>query len=487
MEDRFIKLKSDFNNVITIRNTVKNVFDILQKRIDKLKLIYREIIKDNKTEMFIFGLDSLYFQSKLIDIEYDDMKRLFLAINNRMYCEYFKLYKLIVEYILKNVNDKKIVEIIKVNNFPVYKDLEPFKEYNFEIILDIHDNIINLLSSLNSYLTNKEIELKNYKQKKDIGLNIDNFITSFNFNNIVIKEKITLFITYIEFFNKLHTKYLKRFSNKIRLMYTHVSNDINFDESVELNNHKNKEIINEFKGNNMNNDILNNSIHVDSQSSDSENSQLISIVKTPLSTISTSSDSSFISTTKKKGFKNIIKKNVDRAKNLFSALRGINSSELNKPYSDEAIKTAFTEIDDCCNLLINEEFIDKTSELELQNDNKCNNIYDVDSSNNDDNNSLDLETNRDDNIEIPLTVDNVTLFLKDETETVEMKTAKLNKLVKNELKEKIREVIPNENMDMDMNMDMDILENYKENELKELTNLKIVSNSQNKKHKKKKK
>ena len=180
MEDRFIKLKSDFNNVITIRNTVKNVFDILQKRIDKLKFIYREIIKDNKTEMFIFGLDSLYFQSKLIDIEYDDMKRLFLAINNRMYCEYFKLYKLIVEYILKNVNDKKIVEIIKVNNFPVYKDLEPFKEYNFEIILDIHDNIINLLSSLNSYLTNKEIELKNYKQKKDIGLNIDNFITSFN-------------------------------------------------------------------------------------------------------------------------------------------------------------------------------------------------------------------------------------------------------------------------------------------------------------------
>ena len=68
MEDRFIKLKSDFNNVITIRNTVKNVFDILQKRIDKLKFIYREIIKDNKTEMFIFGLDSLYFQSKLIDI-----------------------------------------------------------------------------------------------------------------------------------------------------------------------------------------------------------------------------------------------------------------------------------------------------------------------------------------------------------------------------------------------------------------------------------
>jgi hypothetical protein len=96
MEDRLVKLKSEFSNVITVRNTVKNVFDILQTRIDKLKLIYAEFIKDNKTDMFVSGLDSFYFQSKLIDIEYDDMKRLFLSINNRMYCEYFKLYKIIV-------------------------------------------------------------------------------------------------------------------------------------------------------------------------------------------------------------------------------------------------------------------------------------------------------------------------------------------------------------------------------------------------------
>jgi hypothetical protein len=282
MEDRLIKLKSDFSNVITIRNTVKNVFDILQTRIDKLKIIYLEFIKDNKTEMFVFGLDSFYFQNKLIDIEYDDMMRLFLAINNRMYCEYFKLYKMIVEYVLKNVNDKKIIEIIKVNNFPVYKDLEPFKEYKFEIVLELHDNIINLLSSLNSYLINKEMELKVYKQKKDIGLNIDNFVNSFNFNNIIIKEKISLFITYIEFFHKLHSKYLKRFSNKIQLMYTHISNDINFDESVELNADKRNEIINEFIGNNINKEVLDelkNSIHADSTSSDSENSNLLSNIK----------------------------------------------------------------------------------------------------------------------------------------------------------------------------------------------------------------
>jgi hypothetical protein len=106
--------------------------------------------------MFVFGLDSFHFQSKLIDIEYDDMKRLFLAINNRMYCEYFKLHKIITDYIYANVTDKKITEFVKSNNYPVYKDLEPFREYKFETVLEIHENILNLLGVLISTMNNKE-------------------------------------------------------------------------------------------------------------------------------------------------------------------------------------------------------------------------------------------------------------------------------------------------------------------------------------------
>lgn len=106
METRIVKLKGEFNNIISIRNTVKNIFDILQVRIDKLKMFYAEFIQSSKNDMFVFGLDSFRFQSRLIDIEYDDMKRLFLAINNRMYCEYFKLHKIIVEYILTHIDDK---------------------------------------------------------------------------------------------------------------------------------------------------------------------------------------------------------------------------------------------------------------------------------------------------------------------------------------------------------------------------------------------
>jgi hypothetical protein len=246
MENRISKLKVDFNNITSIRNNVKGVFDILQLRINKLKLFYSEFIKNNKNKLFVFGLDSFHFQSKLIDVEYDDMKRLFLAINNRMYCEYFKLYKIITEYIYENINDKKITEIIKVNNFPVYKDLEPFKEYSFETTTEIHENILVIVNSIISNLNTRENELNIHRGKQALGLNIDNFITTYNFELTVMKEKISMFLTYIEFFHKLHTKHLKRFSNKIQLMYTHISTDIRFDETIEMNKEKKKEIIDEF-------------------------------------------------------------------------------------------------------------------------------------------------------------------------------------------------------------------------------------------------
>jgi len=236
MEGRITNLKTDFNNISLIRGKIINIFDSLKNKTDKLKLLYSEFIRHSNSQLFIFGLDSFHFQSKLIDLENDDMKRMFLAINNRMYCEYFKLYKIIVSYVNENINDKKILETIKGNNFPIYKDLEPFKDYKFEITMEIHDNIILLLNSIVSIVNNRENELSLHKSKQLIGLNIDNFVNSFNFEITIMKEKINLFLSYMEFFHKLHNKYLKRFSNKIQLMFNHINSDIQFDENIENSN-----------------------------------------------------------------------------------------------------------------------------------------------------------------------------------------------------------------------------------------------------------
>ena len=232
MDIRINQLKLNFTHIIDIRTQVISIFDILQIRIDKLKSLYSDFIKSNRDNLFIFGLDSFHFQSKILDIEYDDMKRLFLAINNRIYCEYFKLYNIIVAYVCETIKDKKVLEMFSINNsFPIYKDLEPFKQYKFEIVQEIHENILLLLSSTNNYIINKEHELKLHQGKQDIGLNIDNFVNTFSYSVSSIRDKTLLFITYVEFFHKLHTKYLRRFATKVQAMYNQINNDINFDEN----------------------------------------------------------------------------------------------------------------------------------------------------------------------------------------------------------------------------------------------------------------
>ena len=49
-----------------------------------------------------------------------------------------------------------------------------------------------------------------------------------------MREKLTLFVTYIEFFHKLHNKYLKRFTTKLQLMFSQINNDIKFDDTDQL-------------------------------------------------------------------------------------------------------------------------------------------------------------------------------------------------------------------------------------------------------------
>jgi hypothetical protein len=51
-----------------------------------------------------------------------------------------------------------------------------------------------------------------------------------------IRDKTLLFITYVEFFHKLHIKYLRRFATKVQAMYNQINSDITFDENANNKN-----------------------------------------------------------------------------------------------------------------------------------------------------------------------------------------------------------------------------------------------------------
>ena len=231
MELQINELKVTFQKIIELKNENDKKMAMLDSKTKHLKNIYNDFIKINNEILCVFSLDSLHFQAKIIDIEYDDMKRLFSSILNRMYCDFFKLYKIITDYINTNINDKKVKEMININNqYPIYKDLEPFKVYDFDTIVNIHDVILELLRSLINLNTQKESELKKYQSKNKFGFNIDNFVNTIMFNNIMLREKIHLFINYLSFFHKLQIKYLSRYISKLELVISQVDSDINFEE-----------------------------------------------------------------------------------------------------------------------------------------------------------------------------------------------------------------------------------------------------------------
>jgi hypothetical protein len=226
------ELKNEFIIIRDTRTNITNIFISLEKYIENLKKIYSDYSIHNSEKLFNFGLDSFRFQNKILDIEHEDIKRLFMLINNRLYCEYYKLYKLLNIYVKENIPHKKIIDTIKkIHTFPIYKDLEPYKQYNFDLIQDIHTDILILICEINDFIINKEDELSFHKTKQDIGLNINNFVTTVNFNIVIVKEKCLLFISYIKFFHSLHTKYLKKLELKIKTMYNQLMNDIHLDDN----------------------------------------------------------------------------------------------------------------------------------------------------------------------------------------------------------------------------------------------------------------
>ena len=248
----------NFENIITLINNIdKNIIEI-QNILNKLNKYYKDLIKENNSKIFIFGIDSLFFQNKLIETEFNNLNKLYFFILNRMYCEYNKLFKIILNYIYTKFNDYEEIYEYK-NNYPRYDVLNIYKHYNFKMINQLHHQINKMIELMKELLNKKTDKLNVHKKKFFIGLNIDNFINTYNSEIIKIENQIDLFKDYLKFFNDVYYKSLHRFYQKLDAFHIQVNNDLNFD--YEENNSKlNDTIINNIHINDfsdINNDKMN--------------------------------------------------------------------------------------------------------------------------------------------------------------------------------------------------------------------------------------
>ena len=231
------KIQKNFSSLILLNQKIENEKSKLKMKLKNLKDTHAKMSKSNNKQIFLFCLDSFYFQYKIFSMELDNLEKFDDLIKNRTYCDYYKLYKLILKYINEN-NDELEIEV-NHSLVPVYKDLEPFFDYGVENIKLVHENMLDCIKSMFDTVLKKEEVINEYTTKKKAGYSISNFINTLTHENNVLKAQLDLYLNYISFFHISQQKQIKRLFDSYINFEKEVDNNISsehafsFDDLIE--------------------------------------------------------------------------------------------------------------------------------------------------------------------------------------------------------------------------------------------------------------
>jgi hypothetical protein len=227
MENSNRQVKEAFEKLLELRQDICNVIDILYGKYDVLVSIYRDLVTTHRNSDFVFGLDSFFFQNKLIKDDCDHLSLVLRAIDNRIYCEYLTVYKMMKKFVIEEVNDIRIISHAAFNHsFKPYKHLDEKQVHDIRAIKEIYQAIISCNIELETLLANRESDLKNDKQQSDMGINIDNLIYMESFRNEMLGSRIKMFYKYLCALNNHHTNYYTRLLLKAKLHMGIVEEDV---------------------------------------------------------------------------------------------------------------------------------------------------------------------------------------------------------------------------------------------------------------------
>jgi hypothetical protein len=221
------EVKQKFEQVLSLRQDIINVFHILDSKIKVLQEVYSNMVATHSHKEYVFGIDSFCFQNELIETDYINLKDIFRRIGGRSYCEYYNLYIMVQQYGTDEITDSKVKRSVNfTHNFPPYKHLDTGREYNIDVVRDMQIAITGCITELESHHQGRETSLQADKEQSNLGLNIDNLVYTEMFRNTMLKAKIDMFYRYLEVFYNHHSKYYTRLLLKAKLHLGIVNEDI---------------------------------------------------------------------------------------------------------------------------------------------------------------------------------------------------------------------------------------------------------------------
>jgi len=246
------KLQNNFQNIWVLKDEIIKTKQIITTKLSHLKTIYADLTKKNTKKMYLFCLDTFFFQYKTYSIEMENLDKHRVLLNNRMYGDYYKLYNLIVSYLKENAEELDI-EQLEFRTFTAYKDLEPFHEYNLDDIKVIHTTILSFITHLQErYEVNNE-NIHTYNSRNKVGFSISNFLNTMDYENLLVKQQIGLYLNYLAFFHISQHKQMKRILTKLEEFDTDIEENLNVNGMCSIRDIADTQPIEDFF--NVDNDV----------------------------------------------------------------------------------------------------------------------------------------------------------------------------------------------------------------------------------------
>jgi hypothetical protein len=209
LKETRLRIKQSFIEIDTIKSAIKqNYINYINQESDDF-----------------FGLDSFHFQNKAIELEYSNMLQLYHFIDNRIYGDYYKLFIMISESLQSQLSSSqlyKLKELQHLSKYPKYKDLEPFKIYDFDLIHQIHQDIVLVITNVKEMVTENELAIREHQKHLNLGIQIDNYVINQNYMNQRLKMSNELHENYLQVFHNYHDNWLRKYYEKNRLFYKQI-------------------------------------------------------------------------------------------------------------------------------------------------------------------------------------------------------------------------------------------------------------------------
>lgn len=219
--------QTEFNAILQLRSDVELKQKHLHEKMDEFREQYNEIVKQHDKKIYLYSLDSLFFQYKILRGEMEQFQRTIALVCNRMYGDYYKFYVIIQSQCAENgIESPKTEEVLTV-----YKELEPEAEYSLDDLRKVHSVILSALNHLERLYESKHNTIEQMNHTMTVGFSITNFITTLNYENKLLRDHIRLFSEYLTFYHESQRRNINTLLRKITAFIQDVDTDI-------LTNHK---------------------------------------------------------------------------------------------------------------------------------------------------------------------------------------------------------------------------------------------------------